>query len=186
MLSLPVDFRSCTRHACSDAPDRVADVRTSAAGEQATAFTHVVDRRPQGGSLFVQYWLYYPDSTWNGTLRAALGDHAPGFHEDDWESYQLKIEPSGRTLARASSHHGYKGPRGAGGWWTIAMGWTYVARGSHAGRIVDRAGGLRRTESGGLRLVPIETLPAGDLARPFAVLPPWRKPVYEDPERRDT
>jgi hypothetical protein len=29
-------------------------------------------------------WLYYPDSTWNGALRAALGDHAPGHHEDDW------------------------------------------------------------------------------------------------------
>ena len=36
-----------------------------------------------------------------------------GYHEDDWESYQLRITPDGAD-ARASSHNGYDyegGPR---------------------------------------------------------------------------
>jgi hypothetical protein len=55
-LTLPVDFRACRSHRCADAPDRGgADVWSSARGRVATAFTHVVDRRPQGGDLFIQY-----------------------------------------------------------------------------------------------------------------------------------
>src|SRR5207248_2416553 len=122
-LTLPVDFRSCRAHRCADAPDlRGADVWRSTRGRQATVFTHAVDRRSAGGDLFVQYWLYYPDSTWNGALYAAsrlpiLG-HIPagllagavsGHHGDDWESYQVRVTRSGEVLARSSAHNGYAG-----------------------------------------------------------------------------
>jgi hypothetical protein len=58
-LTLPVDFRDCRSHRCSDAPDRRgADVWESTAGRRATVFTHVVDRRADGGDLFIQYCWY--------------------------------------------------------------------------------------------------------------------------------
>jgi len=54
-LTLPVDFRGCRSHRCSDGPDlRRTDVWQSAAGRQATVFTHVVDRRASGADLFIQ------------------------------------------------------------------------------------------------------------------------------------
>src|SRR5215212_8423577 len=55
-FTLPVDYRRCRSHRCSDAPDdRDLDVHRSArGGMQATAFTHVARR---GGSTYIQYWL---------------------------------------------------------------------------------------------------------------------------------
>lgn len=200
-LTLPVDFRGCQSHVCSDAADRPEPIARSARGQPATAFTRVVDRRPQGGHLFVQYWLYYPDSTWNGALRRVAGSRAPGYHLDDWESYQVRIARDGSPYARASSHRGYSGhrrpldysqhlPRGAPGsypeGWVPATGWTRVSRGSHAGHLVDGPGGERHTPASGLRLVPVEGLSEEARATPFAVSPPWRKGVYADPERSDT
>ena len=225
-LTLPVDFRSCRSHRCSDAPDRAgADVWRSRRGRQATVFTHVVDRRARGGDLFVQYWLYYPDSTWNGRLHALgrtlpftptgwLAGRMAGHHEDDWETYQVRITRAGEAYARASAHNGYAGGRGwpnlnqlpvevpvPGGapWrgggvrlrrrtgaWVAPSGWTHVSRGSHAGFVPAGPGDDRRTESNGVRLVPIERLDAAALESDFAIVPPWRKPVYADPERTDT
>jgi hypothetical protein len=108
----------------------------------ATAFAHVVHR---GGETFVQYWLYYPDSTttWGGAAAAwaaVVGRRSyPGFHRDDWEGFQIRIASDGRVLARASSHHGYqycKGPsRDCAGRWGAWTGWTRVSRGSHAGHV---------------------------------------------------
>src|ERR1051325_5047208 len=51
-LTLPVDYRRCRSHRCSDAPDdRDLDVHRSArGGMQATAFTHVVHR---GGRTYI-------------------------------------------------------------------------------------------------------------------------------------
>src|SRR3954454_9235185 len=79
-LTLPVDYRRCRSHRCSDAPDdRDLDVHRSARGGiHATAFTHVARR---GGVTYIQYWLYYPDSPStfmhsHGLLRA-LGLHDP-------------------------------------------------------------------------------------------------------------
>jgi hypothetical protein len=104
------------------------------------------------------------------------------------------------VLARASAHGGYAGrPR----WpnldelpalpgrerrpnWTASTGWVRLSRGSHAGHVPAGPDGGRRTLSAGIVLVPIETLPAHDRDTPFAVVPPWRKPVYADPERADT
>jgi hypothetical protein len=224
-LALPMDFRSCRAHRCADAADRRgADVWRSRRGRQATVFTHVVDRRGAGGDLFIQYWLYYPDSTWNGHAYA-LGRALPvtptgwlaslvsGHHDDDWESYQVRITRAGQTYARASAHGGYAGGPGwpnlnelpvevpvprvppwrggvrmrhRTGAWVAPSGWTHVSRGSHAGFIPVGPGRHRRTESSGVRLVPIERLDPVDLGTSFAIVPPWHKPVYTDPERTDT
>jgi hypothetical protein len=202
--TLPVDFRRCRSHACADAIDFPGlDVwRAARGGAQATVFTHVVDRRPRG-SLYVQYWLYYPDSTYDGTARAlshvpvigAVAKPLAGFHEDDWESYQLRIDPGGAVFARASAHNGYAGRKRwpnlneapdlpvyrRTGAWTPATGWTRVSRGSHAGHVVGGPGSERRTLADGLRIVPIETLSPAARAHAFAISPPWRKPVYSEP-----
>ena len=142
--TLPVDWRRCRSHVCADAPDSSnLDTHFSTRnGTPATVFTHVVHR---DGETFIQYWFYYPDSTttWGGAaaIWSALDllDHPsyPGYHADDWEGYQVRIDASGRALSRATSHYGYqwcKEPRCENRWgpWT---GWTRVSRGSHAGHI---------------------------------------------------
>ncbi len=211
--TLPVDFRECRSHRCSDAPDdRDLDAhRTPRGGHPATAFTHVVHRH---GETFIQYWLYYPDSTstvantagiWAAAGRLArrkLPDY-PGYHPDDWESVQIRVGRDGRVRTRASSHHGYqwcKQHRCANTWgpWT---GWSRVSRGSHAGhipttgergpflptgRVRPAIPGIdireRTTTSGGLRLIPIESLDTRRY-KPLdpGIVPPWRKKVFTDP-----
>ena len=97
---IPIDYRRCRNGKCGNAPtDRSLDVSQTSAGLPATAFTHVLH---QGGSTFIQYWLYYPDSntTWAGSdklfkysppgvrlvSRLVTGKwRYPGFHNDDWE-----------------------------------------------------------------------------------------------------
>src|SRR3954468_19307305 len=113
-LSLPVDYRRCRSHRCSDAPDdRDLDVHRSArGGSRATAFTHVIHR---GARTYLQYWLYYPDSPStfmhsHGILKRfyePLGIHDPAFHPDDWEGYQVRIDSSGTTSVRATKHGRY-------------------------------------------------------------------------------
>ncbi len=55
-FTLPVDFRECRAHACSDArDDRDLDVHAALrGGARATVFTHVVR---SDGETFVQFWL---------------------------------------------------------------------------------------------------------------------------------
>jgi hypothetical protein len=193
--TLPIDWRECRSHRCADAPDR-GDMdahRSARGGYPATAFTHLVRR---GGETYVQYWFYYPDSTttWAGSAAAWRALHVgsrsryQGYHLDDWEGYQVRIDAGGRATVRASAHKGYqycKGPTPAcqnrWGPWT---GWTRVSRGSHAGHIpftLHRARppgahgphGWRRqvlptregidahervTTAAGLRLVPLERI----------------------------
>src|SRR3954451_9318077 len=96
--TLPVDFRSCRSHTCSDAPDDPwLDTARSNRGVPAAAFTHVVRR---DGSTYLQYWFYYPDSNsvlgpssavWNHSP-LVLAARYPGFHEDDWEGYQVRLD----------------------------------------------------------------------------------------------
>jgi len=179
MTALPVDFRMCRSPACSDGPETGRVVR-SLAGHPATAFTHVIDCRDpasaraagfdcsgdRAGRVYVQYWTYYGDSA---TSRALLGD--AGYHRDDWESYQVRIDPDGGVDSRASSHNGYNGPDaplvdwssdgsgavpGAGrvrhvtelagirpeGGWTRSEGTLFVSGGSHAGHTSE--GSLQR------------------------------------------
>jgi hypothetical protein len=179
MTALPVDFRDCRSPACSDGPETGRVVR-SLAGRPASLFTHVIDcRDPAGaaahgfdcsgersGRVYIQFWEYYADSA---TSRALLGDK--GFHADDWESYQTRVNPDGSVDARASSHNGYNGSDNpALDWssdaagnvpgasqvrdaseriglrdelgWTPSRGTLYVSGGSHAGHANE--GSLRR------------------------------------------
>lgn len=217
-MTLPVDFRECREHACSDArDDRDLDVHAALrGGARATVFTHVVR---SGGETFVQYWLYYPDSTttalgaagaWRraAEAKARLGlrpNGYPGDHQDDWESYQVRIDARGQVAARASSHRGYQHCKQARctNRWGAATGWTRVSRGSHAGHLPLRSQRVgsppatsyrdepqypgvdlreRTTTSAGVRLVPLERVDPRTY-RPLnpGITPPWGKRVFRDP-----
>ena len=191
--TLPVDFRECRSHRCSDAPDEARlDVhRTRRA--HATVFTHVVrDTRSGtgGGETFIQYWLYYPDSTstwmrsagiWNRAVKPVTGKDYPGWHPDDWESVQVRVDDdTGAARIRASSHHSH-------GEWADGGGWSRVSYGSHAGHIPDpRDPDERTTTAAGVRVVPIESLSASEREAGFEVSPPWEKVVYSAPKSRST
>jgi hypothetical protein len=218
MTALPVDFRQCRGAACGNGP-AAGPVDASDTGVGATAFVHVIDCRTgassgryrcggaRAGNLYLQFWLYYEDST---TARALLGE--AGHHEDDWEGYEIRIGPGG-TMARATSHHGYNYEGGPQSWpsdagltnpanWGPATGHLYVSGGSHAGHVHEPWDTLRSnptvrarrrvfgrsrhrwrwTPADRLSLVPIETLSPADLRTSFEVDPPWRKPSYRDPE----
>jgi len=220
--ALPVDFRRCRHSACGDGSARGL-VRLSDAGLPVTAFVHVVDCRRDGaagahgagpecsgdraGNLYLQYWLYYPDSA---TLRGVPIAGARGFHEDDWEGVQIRIGPDGRVDERASSHHGYNyaqsvanagsdagvgplnaaveavGARPRNGWGPETR-LLVVSGGSHAGNTdgflrIDRVAPGRR-----VHLVPLEPLAEEEgNTYAFAVSPPWRKHVWRDPEAAGT
>ena len=210
---LPVDYRRCRARRCAEAPgSRDADVHRTTAGERATVFVRLLRR---GGRRYIQYWLYYPDS--NTTLpgsegmwrysplaravsRVSKGDwDYPGYHRDDWEGYQLRVERNGDVYARATSHGHYQGckRRSCRNRWTRPTGWTRVSRGSHAGHIpfVLRRGRPARpsypgrhvrertSTAEGLRLIPLERV-RRRAYRPLDrdITPPWRKRVYSDPE----
>jgi hypothetical protein len=181
MTALPVDFRSCRSPACSDGA-RAGRVTRSLASRPAVAFTHLIDCRdpagafargydcsgPRAGRIYIQYWTYYGDSA---TARGMPILGTAGYHRDDWESYQVRINPDGTVEARASSHNGYNGSDnpaldwasdaagkvpGATGirdaservglrderGWTRSEGTLYVSGGSHAGHATE--GSLRR------------------------------------------
>jgi hypothetical protein len=201
--SLPVDFRRCRLRRCADTT-RLGSIGHSQAGEQPTAFVHVVDCRPEAsppppeaacdgeaaGRLYLQYWLYYPDSA-----TRTMG--AKGYHADDWESLQVRIGEGG-TDARASAHHGYAyegglgsalaeaGIRGSPGWGP-ALGYLWVSEGSHAGRAKGGLVHIREIPSEQLRVIPLDPLVAAGLDDyGFAVSPPWEKAVWSDPESTST
>ena len=200
--SLPVDFRRCRLRRCADTT-RVGSIGHSQAGERPTAFVHVVDCRagatsrppegcdgPAAGRLYLQYWLYYPDSA-----TRSLG--ARGYHADDWESLQVRIGEDG-TEARASAHHGYayegglgsalaEAGIGDGSGWGPALGYLWVSEGSHAGRAKGGLVHIREIPPEQLRVVPLDPLVReglGDYG--FAVSPPWEKAVWADPESTST
>jgi hypothetical protein len=163
----------------------------------------------------VQYWLYYPDSNttwaasdklWERSVllplvgRVVRGTPAyPGFHKDDWEGYQVRIDQDGAVYARATAHGHYQGckPRACRNRWVAQTGWTRVSRGSHAGhvpadlvppeaRLRPRYPGVdmreRTSTSDGLRLVPLEPIrKRGYRPLDTHVKPPWRKEVYGHP-----
>jgi hypothetical protein len=176
---LPVDFRRCRAVDCSNGADRAALIQESDLGMPVTAFTHVIDRRRDGGALYLQYWFYYPES-FSGGIGRGLGERWPGFHPDDWEGYQVRIAPGDRVSARASAHGKYKNFKHSEGWgaWT---GWYRVSGGSHAGHLVSGPTGERSTRASSVQLVPLEALRNTDVHR-FEVSPPWDKTVYREPE----
>jgi hypothetical protein len=193
MTALPVDFRSCRGKACGNGPDS-GPVWRSDTGEPAAAFVHVVDCRTllasaestakgydcggeRSGNLYVQYWLYYEDSTWLGGLVPGGVEH----HEDDWEGGQIRITPDG-TDSRATSHHGYNYDGGPMSWpsdaglvsrsaWDRSTGKLFVSGGSHAGHVhEDRRLSVRRVGHAGADLgVDAYALASG--RRPRAKLP---------------
>jgi hypothetical protein len=156
---LPVDWRRCRRPRCAEAPDdRALDAHIPdggpAGGGRATAFTRLIRRN---GRLYVQYWLYYPDS--NSVLAGADGlwerswllprirdllsgtSEYPGFHRDDWEGAFLRVDPDGTVWMRASSHGHIQGCkwRACHDRWVRSTGWVRVSRGSHAGHVPFRS-----------------------------------------------
>jgi hypothetical protein len=167
--TLPVDFRRCQSHSCSDAPDDPSlDVsRSTRTGTPATAFTHVVHR---GGETFLQYWFYYPDSPstllWSHEILKHLPGGDPANHKHDWEGYQVRVRADGSAVVRATSHHGYQGCKEiqCENRWIAWTGWTRVSMGSHAGHIpyetqwdvepVRRHGPARRRVAGYRPLYP--------------------------------
>jgi hypothetical protein len=196
MRALPVDYRRCREDACAEGREEGQVWRTQA-GDPTVAFVRVIDCRvgsetrgasctgTRAGNLYLQYWLYYPGSaTGEGSIApdlvrsvsSAVGK--PSYHPDDWESYQLRIEPDGR-FARASSHHGY------GGGWVREYGAFRVAGGSHAGSTEPRDY-ARFTPGDRLRLIPLEPIAARRPRVRFAITPPWLKRVWRDPEYERT
>jgi hypothetical protein len=225
---LPVDYRRCRRVRCAEAPDdRDLDAHRTSDGERATVFTRVIRR---DGRVYIQYWLYFPESKttalgsdklweagWLLPTLAGIVDGAPtypGLHRDDWESFQVRIDPGGTVSVRASSHGHYQGCKWARcrNRWFADTGWTRVSRGSHAGHIPTERRTSRppargappppvryrpllpgrdlreRTTTGeGLRLIPLETHDTTGY-RPLGndIKPPWEKGVYSDPESEES
>ena len=160
----------------------------------------------RAGNLYVQYWTYYADSA---TLRGVPILGRKGFHRDDWESVQIRVGPDGRIDQRASSHHGHNYARGVANAGSDAgigplrdlaellgarprNGWgpetrlLLVSGGSHAGNSRGIPDLDRITPGNRVHLIPLERLlDAGENSR-FAVVPPWLKRVWSDPEARDT
>lgn len=219
--ALPVDFRRCRSRGCADGIER-GIVRRSGRGEPVTAFVHVVDCRPEAaeataasgadcsggrrGNLYLQYWIYFPDSA---TLRGVPIAGGAGYHRDDWESVQVRIRPDGRVQERASSHNGYNAAHGAANWGSDAgvvplkelaealgarprNGWgaetrlLLVSGGSHAGNTDGIPNFDRVTPGRGVHLIPLEPLVAAGEFPAFAISPPWEKRVWRDPEAEDT
>jgi hypothetical protein len=173
---LPVDWRHCRRVSCAQAPDDpMLDAHMGGRGAGArgrnawraggrartTAFTRLIRR---GGRLYVQYWLYYPDSNsvlagadrlWERSwllprIRALVSGTPdyPGYHEDDWEGVFVRLDPDGSAWMRASSHGHLQGCkwRACQDRWVPSTGWVRVSRGSHAGHVPFR--GERRWRAG--------------------------------------
>ncbi len=217
--AVPVDFRSCRSTPCGDAAEQGLVARTDR-GLPVSAFVHVVDCRTEevgseaagadcsgsrAGRLYIQYWLYYADSA---TLRGIPIVGEAGFHADDWEGVQIRIDPDGEAEERASSHNGYNSGHSVGNWGSDAgfdpakvaaeavgaraeNGWgpethlLFVSGGSHAGN----AGGIshfdRITPGRRVHLIPLEPV-AAETAAGFAITPPWLKHVWRDPEAAGT
>jgi hypothetical protein len=206
--AVPVDFRRCRSSECGDAVGEGLIDRTQE-DLPVTAFVHVVDCREdeaeqseasgadcsgeRAGNFYVQYWTYYADSA---TLRGVPIAGKKGYHEDDWESVQLRIRPDGSVDQRASSHHGYNYFRNDTNWtsdagiathdgWGPATHILLVSGGSHAGNAIGSANSDHFTPGSRVHLVPLESI-ASQSATRFAISPPWLKRVWSDPEATGT
>jgi hypothetical protein len=157
------------------------------------------------GRLYLQYWLFYANSA---TLRGVPVVGEEGEHKDDWESVQIRVNPDGTVDERASSHDGYnyslqdfdrgsdagigvlkelaetldvRHPNG----WGPETGLLLVSGGSHAGNATGEPRGTRFTPGRRVHLIPLEPI-AADSHATFAVVPPWLKDVWRDPESEST
>lgn len=181
----------------------VVDCRAAARGASEAAGIDCSGER--AGRLYIQYWLYYANSA---TLRGVpiVGD--AGEHRDDWESVHIRINPDGSVAERASSHDGYNyslddfdwgsdagidvlkevsedvGVRHPNGWGP-ETGLLLVSGGSHAGNAAGEPRGTRFIPGRRVHLIPFEPI-AADSHATFAVVPPWLKEVWRDPEAEGT
>jgi len=206
--AVPVDFRRCRDSGCGDAGG-TGLIEATDSGLPVTAFVHAIDCREgeaartqaagadcsgeRAGNLYLQYWLYYADSA---TLRGVPVAGTKGYHEDDWESVQLRIGPDGSVAERASSHHGYNSSRRSSNWaydsgalahagWGPETRLLLVAGGSHAGSTIGLENTDRYTPGRRVHLVPLELVAAESTAA-FAISPPWAKDAWLDPEAEGT
>jgi hypothetical protein len=218
--AVPVDFRRCRATSCGDGADEGLVHRTDRR-LPVTAFVHVVDCRaeaaadseaegvdcsgPRAGNLYISYWTYYADSA---TLRDLPVVGEKGYHEDDWESVQIRIRPDGTVQERASSHHGYNYEGGVLNWgsdagfdaireltetaglrtrngWGPETGLLLVSGGSHAGAAAGDHPLDRFTPGRRVHLIPLEPI-AAESGATFAIGPPWQKHVWRDPEAEGT
>ncbi len=207
-VDIPVDFRECRTRDCA-ASETAGEITESIAGMKPTTFVHVVDcRDPEApipsdadcggdasGSLYLQYWLYYPNS-----YAEPLG--SIGYHDDDWESYQVRIASDGSTQSRASSHHSYwagdglSNPLGVRGWasdlgidevdgWHDSERLVWVSENSHAGR-TESDDYFAFTPYSAVEMIPIDpNVDAFDLYE-FEKPGGWRKHAFRSPEAEDT
>lgn len=209
MLGLPVDYRTCRSPWCADGTGE-GEVSQSTAGEPVTLFTRVIHE--PDGSIYIQYWAYYPESA---SLRGAPLLEDEGYHRNDWESMQIRVDPDGVVSERASSHAGYNHTRSSVNWgsdlgwgfltdaaekvglrekggWGDATGQYLIAGGSHAGNVAASLADSdypSYTPSALVRLVPLESVKDGPLARPAdfdPITPPWEKEVWTEPEAEGT
>jgi len=160
---------------------------------------------PRAGNLYIQYWTYYADSA---TLRGIPIVGERGFHLDDWEGVQLRIGPDGEVEERATSHGGYNYALSRANWGSDAgigplrdaaeaigarpeNGWgpetrlLLVSGGSHAGNTTGIPNADRYIPGRRVHLIPLEPIAATTTAR-FAIVPPWLKKVWRDPEAEGT
>jgi hypothetical protein len=218
--AVPVNFRRCRDTSCGDGAGEGLVHRTDRR-LPVTAFVHVVDCRAEAaerreaegvdcsgaraGNLYISYWTYYADSA---TLRDLPVVGEQGFHEDDWESVQIRIAPDGTVQERASSHHGYNYEGGAVNWgsdagfdvireltetaglrnengWGPETGLLLISGGSHAGAAAGDRALDRFTPGRRVHLIPLEPI-AAESAAVFAISPPWQKRVWRDPEAEGT
>jgi len=226
MLGLPVDYRTCRSAYCAEGPGEGV-ISESEAGEPVTLFTRVIDCRegsdpslPRAecsddrvGRLYLQYWAYYPQSA---SLRGAPVLEEEGFHPNDWESVQVRMDADGSVSQRASSHGGHNHTRSKANWgsdmgwgwlsglaekvgvreaggWGESSGQYLIAGGSHAGNVADpdRSEDTypSRTPAGRIRLVPLERARGDALSRAASfdpITPPWEKKLWLDPEEEGT
>ncbi len=223
MHALPVDYRDCRDTSCGDGAGE-GNVTESGTGEPVTLFVHVIDCRPEArerteaggadcsgdhaGRLYIQYWEYYANSA---TLRGVPVAGAEGYHANDWEGSEFRINPDGTVDQRASSHNGYNYELGKANWgsdagigilkdasewtglrphggWGPATGMVFVSGGSHAGNVKgDLSSVGSETRRDDIRLVPLEPIAAAAVQPGFGpVTPPWAKEVWSDPQAEGT
>ena len=148
------------------------------------------------GRLYIQYWLYYPDSNsaWAGRTRSGStatccrcrevvrGTAAyPGFHEDDWEGYSGPDRPGRARLGARDRARALPGLREAvcRDRWIGASGWTRVSRGSHAGHVPFRVNRGRHDPLDGPGVPRFDTPPRP----PHRTGPAWLVPGRNLDER---
>jgi hypothetical protein len=218
--AVPVDFRRCRDTSCGDGAEEGL-VHRSDERLPVVAFVHIVDCRageaerseaegadcsaPRAGNLYISYWTYYADSA---TLRDLPVIGEKGYHEDDWESVQIRIGPDGTVEERASSHNGYNYEGGPANWgsdagldplrefaesvgarphngWGPETGLLLISGGSHAGAAAGDRALDRFTPGRRVHLIPLEPI-AAESGAIFAISPPWEKQVWRDPEAEGT